>query len=109
MKAQTAKQVLIATKWILTHFDWCQGAWWVDSVGQNFGSKEVFLKHYTAPLKCACLDGALDLVESDDHSMIGAQTLLRKEVGDYITWNDEKGRTKKQVIALLNKLIKKAP
>ena len=112
MKAKTAKEVLIAAKWILTHFDWCQNSWYVATDGQLIG-EEYFITTGQKQLKCCCLHGAVDLVECEVPARIGAIGLLERNLGlDYdgiITWNDVKGRTKKQVINLLNLAIKKAP
>jgi hypothetical protein len=111
-KAKTVKEVLVATKWILEHFGWCQGDTYRDKSGVSCPPNRA---------KSSCLEGALQLVEIDysywrggfsaGYSvLVGAYDLLEKRIsGKRLTnWNDEPKRTKKQVLALLDKAIKQA-
>lgn len=106
MKATTPKQVLIAIKWILQHYDWCQNHFYSSNKGED--ASRFSILEGTETLKCCCLDGAYSLVEADDDAANKAYALMRKATGGVVYWNDVQGRTKKQVIAMLNRLIKKA-
>jgi hypothetical protein len=107
MKATTVKQTLIAAHWILTHYGWCQDSYFVDDQGQAiwYGSKY---------LGGCCLSGALVLVETEDSNYrFDAELLLLKvsntsQTHNIAVWNDIKGRTKDQVLELLNQAIEKA-
>jgi hypothetical protein len=61
-------------------------------------------------LKACCLQGALSLVEADQTVAYDALSFLDGVNNDCnITfWNDQPGRTKEEVLALLDKLIAKA-
>jgi hypothetical protein len=113
MKAKTVKEGLIATKWILENRGWCQTHYHADKNGVRVGDP------ITDPAYGgSCLFGALSLVEYDEDAF-GLATLTRMAVHNKVLdeplaisipdWNDDKTRTKSQVIALLDKLIKEVP
>jgi hypothetical protein len=115
MKAKTAKDVLIAAHWILTHYGWCQGESYKDVDGNPFS----FLSERSSEkLGSCCLGAALCLVEVDHSSVtFNVYDEAYDEAYDMITsvlkvpnipyWNDQQGRTKKEVLTLLDKLIAK--
>jgi hypothetical protein len=108
MKATTAKEVLIATKWILTHYDWCQLHWEIDVDGDCTSNPTEYTSGKRR-LKSCCLSGAIGLVEADWATKYDALGAIDKAIGGtYVsTWNDQAGRTKEQVLALLDTLIEK--
>jgi hypothetical protein len=112
MKATTPKEVLVATKWILTHYDWCQGSWYKAADDKSISSRAII--EGDVQLKSCCLDGALGLVDCDiNAAYIKANDLLEQDeavhgMDGLVHWNDTKGRTKNEVINLLNRAIKKA-
>lgn len=111
MKAKTPKEVLIAAKWIINNVGWCQeslvrdkqGAW-MDLIPPTPSNPDV------AKVGAVCLYGSLALVETDEPIRDQATDLVRETLDDYrlSVFNDASGRTKKQVIALINKAIRKA-
>lgn len=107
MKATNVKQVLVAARWIINRFGWCQNSYHQTKNGHKFFTP---LKVDPKTLGGSCLGGAIYLVEkSSDQLLYDAFDLIWEATGtDYASYNDAKGRTKKQVIALLDKLIKKA-
>lgn len=104
MKAKTAKELLIAAKWILEHVGWCQhvSCRWPgpDVMGKGRGSPEAY-----------CLTGAMNVVECEpscpwpDATMLVSILIGSDQVA---VWNDDPKRTKKQVLALLDKAIARA-
>jgi hypothetical protein len=112
MKATTPKEVLIATKWILTNFDWCQGSWYKAADDKAISSRDIL--EGRVQLNSCCLDGALSLVDCDvSAAWSKANDLLEQDeavhgMDGLVHWNDTKGRTKEQVINLLNRAIEKA-
>jgi hypothetical protein len=99
MKAKTVKEVLVATKWILDHHGWVQGTFTkVDSNKKLVGF---------------CLVGALDTVEVEGKDYIlkpQAYSLMQNELS-YLSlsaWNDLYGRTKEQVLSLIDQAIERA-
>jgi hypothetical protein len=104
MIATTTKEVLIAARWILANVGWCQGAWFRNKRGTpTIPSNQV---------GSACILGALQLVEADPFARIGAKELLLKFVPNEACtlsgFNDTVGRTKKEVLTLFDRAIKKA-
>jgi hypothetical protein len=99
-QATTAKEVLIAAKWILKNKGWCQNFFALTKNGEelDFGQCD-------PNLGCACITGAINMVEADKCTKAQALGLLPFDI---IDWNDKPGRTKKQVISMLDKAIKKA-
>jgi hypothetical protein len=111
VKAQTVKQALIAMRYILNRYGWCQGNYYVDKHGYPS------INPYQAPLGGCCLSGARDLIECDDNDtwcQIRHQINCRiwNAIGKmYATipgWNDHPARTKQDVLNLLDKLIEEA-
>ena len=112
MKATTVKEVLVAARWILTHYGWCQGSLWKDQDDVNIYSTS-YISSGEAKLGCCCLSGALLLVDTDNEQVRSkAYNLLVNNIDtdkDFIPyWNDQLHRTKQQVINLLNRAIAKA-
>jgi hypothetical protein len=105
MKATTAKEVLIATKWILQHTSWCQGLSGKDKDGAPVDPGNP---------KCVsrCLTGALSVVECESALLSKAHILLSNESGAHIrsaiSFNDAPGRTKQEVLDLLDRTIARA-
>jgi hypothetical protein len=110
--AKTVKEVLIAARWILNKLEWVQGAFY----------RYRHINHYLLPdnnepnrqwkdLEGCCTLGALNLVETAhldlrDHAIY----LIRKEVGGNPGfWNDYECHSKKDVLQVLNRLIKRLP
>ena len=111
MQAKTVKEVMIAARWIIDNFGWCQGSFYKGKNGERVYRD---MLHDKEQLGCCCLVGALRLVEAD-HDIYN-QTVFNLCVQNKVvplgtnltTWNDEPGRTKEQVIKLLDKAIEKA-
>lgn len=86
---------------------WTQGNYAVNQEGVVIG--------YTSGNACKfCLSGALARTQNDfnlswyNYLSHNVRQLIENNLpdGDVISWNDKKGRTKKQVVSLLNKVIK---
>lgn len=115
MKATTVKEVLVAAKWLLNKYQWCRGSWYKDSLKEGYYNPDKFLTG-TKQLSCMCLDGAVKIVDADGYTKEQARDLLNSLLktdsivvwNDIAVWNDAPKRTKKQVLALLNKAIDKA-
>ena len=110
MKATTVKEVLVAAKWILQHYDWNQHSWFIDSKDVRWGSPMHFTrKHDRLQLKSCCISGAVQLVDTDFSNLEMARLELQAaaRTDNIVNWNDWNGRTKKQVIRLLDKAIAK--
>lgn len=99
-KAKNIKEVLIAAKWMLENVGWCQGLF---SKRDDSGS-----------IKAMCLVGAINRVQLTD---AGYKKLLQEKSTTMLSkllkqdvwiWNDTEGRTKEEVISLLDRAIKKA-
>jgi hypothetical protein len=107
-RAKTAKEVLIAARWIIKHVGWCQGTYAKDVEG--FSVDPMY-----PDAACFCLSGVLDAVETDaDYRSQAWQVLnehiLNNELGlSIVSFNDKKGRTKEEVLSLLDNAIKEAP
>jgi intergrase/recombinase len=101
MKAKTVKEVLVATKWILSHYEWHQGSYTAnDANGKPFSF---------------CLVGAMQRVETEKLDLMAqAYKFMADEVQPHqemilSVWNDMPGRTKTEVLSLLDRVIEKAP
>jgi hypothetical protein len=106
MKAQTVKEVLIATKYILEHTGWCQGTYYLDRGGDllDFNIRHDATKHNQ--IGACCLSGAAFLVETDQLTLQKAREAISNIANQSIVgFNDKPGRTKKQVLAMLDKAI----
>jgi hypothetical protein len=110
MKAKTVKEVLIATRYIINKLDWCQGASYQTKTGKPiWGHHSINIPNISG----CCLKGAISLVEMELENMFegieGAKSLIRKEIGQsrISQWNDTPGRTKQQVLDMLDGVIAK--
>ena len=103
MKASTPKQVLIAAKWILSNYEWCQGAMFRDKGGKSTYKEQAL----TGDLSACCALGAIYLVDADWDIRTTAKSIVRWGIDNnsIINWNDKDHRTKKEVLALFDKLI----
>src|SRR5271155_1774681 len=105
MKATTVKEGLIATKWILENYGWCQGYYQVDEGGNVVGDP------INLPFCGSCLSGALELVQYEDDDLhfdpyndtktlvykrVCAFTRLISGLGTITQYNDHPERTKEQ-------------
>lgn len=108
MKATTVKEVLVAAKWLLDHYGWTRLTMWRTPKGEEIG-QAIFITDGTRKLGSCCLLGALSLVECTLQAKAEAHLAIKNAIyAPYIsTWNDSPGRTKQDVIALLDKLIEK--
>ena len=93
--AKTAKEVLIAARWMLENIGWTQR------------------KFFDLETRCMCASGALNRVECNDGH--GFDSAIREEArnklvsvirNDIITWNDNQFRTKEHVLAAFDAAIK---
>jgi hypothetical protein len=111
MKATTIKDTLIAAHWILTHYGWCQGSYYIDNKGQAVWDAEDVKP---PSLGGCCLNGALDLVDTEglktrtDAEYLLTKVAKSKNKYNIAEWNDNPKRTKEQVLDLLNQAIAKA-
>jgi hypothetical protein len=103
MKAKTVKEVLIATKYILENVGWCQGSFYLDKNGNCMGT--CLYPYQYADLRACCLDGALQLVDTDARTRNQTYQTLRSFIPGIITYNDFEGRTKQHVIEMLEATI----
>jgi len=72
---------------------WCQRQWASDHLGRSVD--------FNSPGACAwCLFGAVMAVKLSTISQIKIEALTGEDV---LGWNDEKKRTKRQVLAMLRK------
>lgn len=105
MKATTVKEVLVATRWIIQHYGWCQGHSYIDNHGEPTDESEAITDSFGG----ACLSGAMQLVECDVIVRHYASMRVQNTGMSYIpTWNDMPGRTKEEVLSLLDRLIAEA-
>jgi hypothetical protein len=114
------KQLFQTTRTVITETGWTQGAFARDANGRPNG-----INHVTGErCACYCLSGAVDratniLFGEDGGWNIthAADTFLTElvqqkfspELRSYIEWNDQKGRTVKEVLDLLDDAVEKAP
>jgi hypothetical protein len=108
MKAKTPKEVLIAARYILSHWGWCQGTDARDKQGQILE----FPKEHFENLGSVCAVGAVSIVEADFEPLQAAHHILDMVVSDQfptiIRYNDTPGRTKQEVLAVFDKAIQQA-
>lgn len=64
MQAESAKEVLIAAKWILENVGWCQGAFYRDADGKRIDNPVG--ENRVDTICQACSLGAIHLVKVDD-------------------------------------------
>jgi hypothetical protein len=110
MKAKTVKEVLVAARWILSHYKWVQHS------HTQYGYTDEGRLDPNKPIGF-CLIGAMDAVEIPNEQFDleplrnEAFRLLRNVImgAGLASWNDQRGRTKKQVLSLLDQAIEKAP
>src|ERR1700727_201819 len=107
MKAKTAKEVLVAVKWILENVGWCKGS----NARYKNGVKYCLLKAIQRPdmIGSCCINGAIQLVEANENIRFRAERLisrvLPKNNAGVIQFNDSKNTTKQDIIDVLNKAI----
>ena len=107
MKAKTAKEVLIATKWIINHIGWSKGTMYRDQKRRVLLCKDS--KQHPEKVYSCCLIGAIELVNADSPILDEAKDIIMRATnGSIVSWNDTKGRTKSDVRAVLNKAIANA-
>jgi hypothetical protein len=106
VKATTPKQVLIAAKWILENKGWCQHHFGLTKNGKNLSYTQC-----RKDLDRACLVGAIGVIDAESPIRVRAeQAVLNLLPGISIShWNDELGRTKQQVLDLLDRVIEELP
>lgn len=90
-------------KGVLNRYGWCQGNLAIDSLGKAVGVK--------SPSACAfCTFGALWRTEYErpdlKEAVIVAERVLYHLVSAVANWNDTPGRTKEDVLVLLDRTIK---
>jgi hypothetical protein len=107
-KAKTPKEVLIAARYILSHWGWCQGTTARDKQGRPLDFPQEHLKN----LGSVCAIGAVSIVDSDFGPLQTAYHILDRAVRDQsyciIIYNDTPGRTKQEVLAVFDKAIQQA-
>jgi hypothetical protein len=110
MKAKTVKEVLVAARWILSHYKWVQ------RLHTQYGYTDEGRLDINKPIGF-CLIGAVDAVQilNEELSLVEplrgeAFRLLRNVIMDVhlASWNDQKGMTKKQVLEALDRAIERA-
>jgi hypothetical protein len=112
MPPTTTKEFLIAMRDNILQYGWCQRAYYIDEKGDGFSLTGVSTKY----IKGCCLVGAMQLVRADMRLHAEAFISIRNEVdkkdqlrSPLIEWNDMPGRTKEEVVAMLDKLIGEQP
>ncbi len=107
-EVKTIKEVLIAARWIIANFGWCQGSYAKSKDGTKLWHLD---DEALKQASCFCLAGAIQAVDADetleDEVLKFMDTLTGIDISA-IQWNDIKTRTKKQVLALFDKAIAKA-
>ena len=109
MQAKTVKQVLVAARWILDNVGWCQGSYFKSKDG-----KRMFNIREATDVDCVCAMGAILAVETTEELQSQALDLVNDLIVEnhytrYIAnWNDESGRTKQQVLKMMDKAIERA-
>lgn len=100
-QAKTSTQVLKAMYWILDNVGWCQGLRYADNKGQSITRADIMTGR-VKPAAC-CLIGARYLVVSTYEADNKAWARLKKRHGDYslVPFNDRPGRTKQEVLKLI--------
>lgn len=100
--AKTAKQVLIATKWILENVGWCQKRYFSDHNDNDITYHDV-VNRKIVPAKC-CLTAAIDLVDASQYLKSKVHDLIFMKTADSaISFNDY--HSFKQVIEMLDAII----
>jgi hypothetical protein len=107
-KATTVKEVLLATRWIIDNVEWCQKVSYITNDGLPTDDVSVALDH---GVQACCLAGASNLVDTDWDIGWPARDLIRSACGTKVIslWNDKPGRTKQEVLDLLDGIIAKLP
>jgi hypothetical protein len=110
--AKSVREVLIAARWILDKIGWTQGCDARDSDGR-------LVSPTNSRAVCFCATGAVIAVEAEEVGLrLNAIRSLERELtppshqvpGMRVTlafWNDQRRRTKKQVLALFDRVIRK--
>jgi hypothetical protein len=108
LQPTTTKEFLIAMRDNILQYGWCQRAYYIDEKGEGFSLTGVSTKY----IKGCCLIGAMQLVQADTRLQGEAFIAIRHEIdkkdllnSPLIEWNDAPGRTKDEVVDMLNKLI----
>lgn len=110
MNASNIKEVLIAAKWILENYGWCQNSFITsnkDGVPRNYSRlKYVAADGADTNTACFCADGAIRSVECS----LTLQEQAREHLEKYIKanvwgWNDGADRTKEEVLAAFDGAI----
>ena len=108
-KAKNSTEVLKAVEWILTNIGWTQHASYRNKHGDVIGSCiDLRLpKHFHSSLGTACLAGAIGLVNAPDSLKERAIVRISKAAKGKspMEFNDDCGRTKKQVINIIRKAL----
>lgn len=108
MKAKTVKEVLVAGRWILENVGWCQLSFYQTKSKEKRFDVQNASTH--GDVGCACAVGSIYLVDVKDESLHEqAVRVLQDLLGDnsVAAWNDNPYRTKKEVVDLFTKGIKK--
>lgn len=112
-KAKNATEVLQAAEWIIDNIGWTQYASFRDKIGLSIGgeaSTELDKRFYHS-VASVCLTGAINLVNASKASKAEALARLRLDIniddGALMDFNDEPGRTKEQVLAVVQEAIKR--
>jgi hypothetical protein len=105
MKAKTIKEALIATRWIIDNVGWCQGRLYRTKPGKDLYAGGF---NYEA-LDACCLEGALNCVETEVPYNEAWNTINAAVSGGVVYWNDAPGRTKQEVLDMLDGIIAKLP
>ena len=110
MKAKTVREALVATRWIIDQVGWCQGRLYQAKDGNVIWYKGGIIP---GNLGACCLEGAMSLVEIDsEYVRFDAGKKIRAIGTDHTSihiWNDALGRTKEQVLAMLDQVIVRLP
>ena len=113
MQAKTIKEYLIATRYIIDNYGWCQNSYFKFKNGAPFWSE---MKIDPQTFGGSCLEGAINLVEAVDDLRRATINTIEQALPLFVNttlrtlphFNDAQGRTKEDVLALLDKLIEKA-
>src|SRR5215472_16812630 len=100
--AKSTKEVLVAAKWMLENVGWTQRKFARNKMGNSCA-----LDDYEQ-VACYCAAGAIFAVKSESEIFINqARIALRgaMDAGSLVTWNDEPGRTREQVLEAFQKAI----
>lgn len=109
-KAKTAKEVLVAAKWIIENVGWCQNAFAKDKNGQTIPPRV----HNAENIACVCSLGALELVQANLSIKMAAEKILLDTINQkprsfwrsVIEWNDTS--SKEEVVKTFDEAIKMA-